>query len=87
VVRSGGELSDKFAAGSVGVTSLVGSSASGGSRDSGIDIGGGACRLVLEDLESYASFRLDEREKAFELPNGHFLLFSISALSLHFSMT
>ena len=79
VVRSGGEESDKVAAGAVGVISLGGSSSSGRSCGSGIEMGGGAWRLCLADLESKVSFRFDEREKIFELPNGHFRLFSSSA--------
>jgi hypothetical protein len=51
-----------------------------------MEIGGGACRLALAELESNALFRFDEREKPF-VPKGHFRRFSISALSLHFSMT
>lgn len=51
-MRSGGELRDRLAAGAVGVMTLGGSSASGGSRGSGMVMGGGAWRRALAVRES-----------------------------------
>jgi hypothetical protein len=47
VVRSGGELSDKFATDPGGVISRSRSLALGRSATSGMEIGGGACRRLL----------------------------------------
>ena len=90
-MRSGGELRDRFAAFAVGVTAADPVS-SCCSRGSGIEIGGGMCRLLLSDRWAYGSLRdEEEREKLLREPprepRGHFLRLSISALSLHLSMT